>query len=33
MLGSDPRLDAAAFQTVGCKGHDGFAVALVRDLG
>lgn len=33
MLGSDPRLDAAAFQTVGCKGHDGFAVALVRDVG
>lgn len=30
MLGSDPRLDAAALQTVGCKGHDGFAVALRR---
>jgi predicted O-methyltransferase YrrM len=30
LLGSDPRLDAAAFQTVGGKGHDGFAVALVR---
>lgn len=30
MLGSDPRLDATAIQTVGIKGWDGFAVALVR---
>ncbi|MFT4201689.1 O-methyltransferase [Gordonia sp. (in: high G+C Gram-positive bacteria)] len=30
MLGSDPRLDATAIQTVGVKGWDGFAVALVR---
>jgi len=30
LLGTDPRLDAAAFQTVGEKGHDGFAIAVVR---
>jgi predicted O-methyltransferase YrrM len=30
MLGSDPRLDATAVQTVGCKGYDGFALAVVR---
>lgn len=30
MLGSDPRLHAAAFQTVGSKGHDGFAIAVTR---
>ena len=29
MMGSDPRLDTAAIQTVGTKGWDGFAVALV----
>lgn len=28
-MGADPRLDAAAIQTVGTKGWDGFAVALV----
>lgn len=31
MMGEDPRLDAAAIQTVGTKGWDGFAVALVRE--
>lgn len=30
MLGSDPRFDATAIQTVGAKGYDGFAVAIVR---
>ncbi|WP_413784893.1 O-methyltransferase, partial [Mycolicibacterium peregrinum] len=30
MMGADPRLDTAAIQTVGTKGWDGFAVALVR---
>jgi predicted O-methyltransferase YrrM len=30
LLGSDPRLDATALQTVGAKGYDGFALALVR---
>lgn len=30
MMGSHPRLDTAAIQTVGTKGWDGFAVALVR---
>nr|WP_212763151.1 O-methyltransferase [Gordonia araii] len=30
ILGSDPRLDATALQTVGVKGWDGFAVAVVR---
>ncbi|BDB39995.1 MULTISPECIES: O-methyltransferase [Mycobacterium] len=29
-MGEHPRLDAAALQTVGSKGWDGFAVALVR---
>lgn len=29
-LGEDPRLDATALQTVGAKGYDGFAMALVR---
>ena len=28
-LGAHPRLDATAIQTVGAKGHDGFALALV----
>jgi predicted O-methyltransferase YrrM len=30
MMGEHPRLDTAAVQTVGSKGWDGFAVALVR---
>lgn len=30
MMGRHPRLDAAAIQTVGTKGWDGFAVALVK---
>ncbi|KWX24185.1 O-methyltransferase [Mycolicibacterium wolinskyi] len=30
LMGNHPRLDAAAIQTVGAKGWDGFAVALVR---
>jgi predicted O-methyltransferase YrrM len=29
MLKSEPRLTATAIQTVGCKGYDGFAIALV----
>ena len=29
LLGSDPRVDATALQTVGSKGWDGFAVAIV----
>ncbi|MGE0829690.1 MAG: O-methyltransferase [Hyphomonadaceae bacterium] len=29
MIASEPRLSGAALQTVGDKGHDGFAVALV----
>jgi predicted O-methyltransferase YrrM len=32
MLGSDPRVLAAAFQTVGAKGHDGFAIAVTREV-
>ena len=32
MMGDHPRLDAAAIQTVGTKGWDGFAVALIKDL-
>ena len=31
MMGEDPRLDAAAIQTVGTKGWDGFAVAIVKE--
>ena len=30
MIGENPRLDAAAIQTVGTKNWDGFAVALVK---
>lgn len=30
MMGEHPRLDAAALQTVGVKGWDGFAMAVVR---
>ena len=30
LLGSHPRLRATVVQTVGSKGHDGFALALVR---
>ena len=30
MLGSDPRFDATAIQTVGAKGYDGFAIAIVK---
>ena len=30
MMGSHPRLDTAAIQTVGTKGWDGFALAIVR---
>ena len=31
MMGEHPRLDTAAIQTVGTKGWDGFAVALVTE--
>jgi predicted O-methyltransferase YrrM len=30
LLASDPRLDATALQTVGSKGYDGFAIAVVH---
>ena len=30
MIGADPRLEAAAIQTVGAKGWDGLAIARVR---
>ena len=29
LLGSDPRVDATALQTVGAKGWDGIAIATV----
>ena len=29
MMASEPRLSATAIQTVGSKGYDGFAIALV----
>jgi predicted O-methyltransferase YrrM len=31
MMGENPRLEAAAIQTVGTKGWDGFAVAIVTE--
>jgi predicted O-methyltransferase YrrM len=31
MLGADQRLCATAMQTVGCKGYDGFALAVVME--
>jgi predicted O-methyltransferase YrrM len=31
LLGSHPQLDATAIQTVGAKGHDGFALAIVTE--
>jgi predicted O-methyltransferase YrrM len=30
MIGENPRLEAAAIQTVGTKGWDGFAVAIIK---
>jgi predicted O-methyltransferase YrrM len=30
MMGAHPRLEAAAIQTVGAKGWDGFAVAIIK---
>lgn len=30
LIAEEPRLDGAAVQTVGAKGYDGFAIALVR---
>jgi predicted O-methyltransferase YrrM len=32
LLAEEPRLSATAIQTVGAKGHDGFALALVNDV-
>lgn len=31
LLAAEPRLSATAIQTVGSKGHDGFAIALVQE--
>jgi predicted O-methyltransferase YrrM len=31
LLAAEPRVSATAIQTVGAKGHDGFALALVTD--
>jgi predicted O-methyltransferase YrrM len=31
IIASEPRLSATAIQTVGSKGYDGFAIAIVRD--
>lgn len=31
LLAQEPRVDATAIQTVGAKGHDGFAVGIVAD--
>jgi hypothetical protein len=32
MLAAEPRISATAIQTVGAKGHDGFALGLVTAL-
>lgn len=32
LLAAEPRVSATAIQTVGAKGHDGFAIALVTKL-
>ena len=32
LMGRDARLEATAIQTVGSKGYDGFAVAIVQDV-
>jgi len=32
LMAADPRLDATALQTVGSKGYDGFAVAIVKSV-
>jgi predicted O-methyltransferase YrrM len=32
ILAAEPRVSATAIQTVGAKGHDGFALALVTAL-
>ncbi len=31
LIASEPRVSATAIQTVGCKGYDGFALALVTN--
>jgi predicted O-methyltransferase YrrM len=33
LLAAEPRVNATAIQTVGAKGHDGLAIALVADRG
>jgi predicted O-methyltransferase YrrM len=33
LLASEPRLDATAIQTIGAKGYDGFAIAIVVEPG
>ncbi len=33
MLGAEPTIRATAIQTVGSKGHDGFAIGLVTGEG
>ena len=30
MLAAEPRVEATTIQTVGCKGYDGFTIALVK---
>lgn len=33
MVAKEPRVETAAIQTVGSKGYDGFAIAVVKDTG
>ncbi|HEY1985404.1 MAG TPA: O-methyltransferase [Terracidiphilus sp.] len=33
MMAAEPRLSATAIQTVGARGYDGFAIAVVTELG
>jgi predicted O-methyltransferase YrrM len=30
LMAANPRLSATAIQTVGCKGYDGFSLAIVK---
>jgi predicted O-methyltransferase YrrM len=32
MFATNPHLDATSLQTVGSKGHDGFAIVIVKSL-
>jgi predicted O-methyltransferase YrrM len=31
LVAAEPRVSATVIQTVGCKGYDGFAIAIVKE--